>query len=96
VALFTLSSGAPQIVCYVRRAGRPMHFEIGVVDVADPARWDPALAGVVPLTRWYNQRMEEMILAAPEQYWWVHRRWKGQPPNRRRRADRARDGSRAA
>ena len=84
VALFTLSSGAPQLVCYVRRQARPMHFEIGVVGVADPATWDTSLAGVKPLTRWYNQRLEEMILAAPEQYWWVHRRWKGQPPSRRK------------
>ncbi len=84
VALFTLSSGAPQLVCYVRRQKAPMHFEIGVVGVADPATWDSSLAGVKPLTRWYNQKMEEMILAAPEQYWWVHRRWKGQPPQRRK------------
>ena len=25
-------------------------------------------------------------MAAPEQYWWVHRRWKGQPPARRGKA----------
>ncbi len=96
VAVFTLSSGAPQLVCYVRRTGRPMHFEIGIVGVADPATWDEALAGVKPLTRWYNQRMEEMILAAPEQYWWVHRRWKGQPPKRRGRSAQAPDGAKAA
>jgi KDO2-lipid IV(A) lauroyltransferase len=83
VALFTLTSGAPQVVTFVRRTGRPMHFEIGVVGVADPRTWDGSLAAVKPLTRWYNERLEEMILVAPEQYWWVHRRWKGQPPARR-------------
>jgi KDO2-lipid IV(A) lauroyltransferase len=89
VALFTLSSGAPQLVCYLRRrGGEPMHFEIGTVGVADPRTWDPQLAGVKPLTRWYNERMEEMILGAPEQYWWVHRRWKGQPPAPRKAASR--------
>jgi KDO2-lipid IV(A) lauroyltransferase len=86
VALFTLSSGAPQLVCYVRRLGQPMKFEIGVVGVADPQSMDPQLAAVKPLTRWYNERMEDMILGAPEQYWWVHRRWKGQPPARRKAA----------
>ncbi|MCU0962289.1 MAG: lysophospholipid acyltransferase family protein [Pirellulaceae bacterium] len=83
VALFTLTSGAPQIVSYLRRTGRPLHFEIGVAGVADPRTWDSRLAGVKPLTRWYNERLEELILEAPEQYWWVHRRWKGQPPQRR-------------
>ena len=96
VALFTLSSGAPQLVCYVRRTGRPMHFEVGVVGVADPETWDTGLAGVKPLTRWYNERLEEMILAAPEQYWWVHRRWKGQPPARQRKKDAAADDTKAA
>ncbi len=63
-----------------------MHFEIGVVGVADPATWDQSLSGVKPLTRWYNEKMEEIILTAPEQYWWVHRRWKGEPPRRRKKA----------
>lgn len=85
VALFTLTSGAPELVAYVRRLDRPMRFEIGVVDVVDPDTMDPALAGVRQLTQWYNQRLEEMIRAAPEQYWWVHRRWKGQPPARHRK-----------
>ncbi len=96
VALFTLSSGAPQLVCYLRRRERPMQFEIGVVGVADPELWDEELAGVKPLTRWYNEKMEEMILNAPEQYWWVHRRWKGLPPGRRKRSKKETPGVKAA
>jgi len=86
VALFTLSSGAPQLVCYLRRRGNtPMQFEIGLVGVADPASWDCELAGVKPLTQWYSERLEKMILGAPEQYWWVHRRWKDRRSQRRKR-----------
>jgi len=85
VALFTLTSGAPEMVAYVRRLDRPMQFEIGIVDVVDPRTMDDSIAGVKQLTQWYNQRLEEMIREAPEQYWWVHRRWKGQPPKRRRK-----------
>jgi KDO2-lipid IV(A) lauroyltransferase len=96
VAVFTLTSGAPELVCYVRRLGKPMQFEIGVVGVADPQTWDDRLSGVKPLTRWYNQRIEEMVLAAPEQYWWVHRRWKGQPPSRRKKRVPPADDARAA
>lgn len=96
VALFTLTSGAPQIVSYLRRKGRPMHFEIGVAGIADPQTWDTRLAAVKPLTRWYNERLEEMILEAPEQYWWVHRRWKGEPPTRRGRGTQPSDEAKAA
>jgi len=87
VSLFTLTSGAPELVAYVRRLDRPMRFKIGVVDVVDPQTMDKSLAGVKPLTQWYNKRLEEMIRAAPDQYWWVHRRWKGQPPVRRRKRE---------
>lgn len=87
VALFTLSSGAPQLVSYMRRRqNRPMQFEIGLAGVTDPETGDDQVAGVKPLTQWYNEKMEQMIRAAPEQYWWVHRRWKGQPPVKRKKA----------
>ena len=33
-------------------------------------------------TRAYNAALERMILRHPEQWWWVHRRWKAWPPRR--------------
>jgi KDO2-lipid IV(A) lauroyltransferase len=33
-------------------------------------------------TRAYNQALERLVLRRPEQWWWVHRRWK---PLRERR-----------
>jgi KDO2-lipid IV(A) lauroyltransferase len=35
-------------------------------------------------TRTYNAALERMILRHPEQWWWVHRRWKPWPEKRRR------------
>lgn len=97
VALFTLSSGAPQLVCYMRRLGNtPMQFEIGLTGVADPESWAGELAGVKPLTQWYSRKVEEMILGAPEQYWWVHRRWKDRRGQRRKRVANGSRGTKAA
>lgn len=79
LAVFTLAGGAPLIVSYAKRIARPLQFEIGVAGIADPANLDPELRGVKPLTQWYNHRLEELIRSAPEQYWWVHRRWKTEP-----------------
>lgn len=84
VALFTLVSGAPLLVCFGRRVGGPLQFEMGVESVADPQQGGAELAGVKPLTRWYNAALERIILAEPAQYWWLHRRWKGDPNARRR------------
>mgnify|MGYP001223721102 CR=1 FL=1 len=36
VSLFTLTSGAPLLVCYTRRRQHPLDFELGLVAAADP------------------------------------------------------------
>jgi Kdo2-lipid IVA lauroyltransferase/acyltransferase len=82
LALFCLTGGAPMVVTYNRRLARPMQFELGVTGVADPRIDGPHLSGVRALTVWYNQRLADAIAKAPEQYWWVHRRWR-QPPSPR-------------
>ncbi len=87
VALFTLVSGAPLVVAYGKRAGGPLQFELGVAGIADPQIPSEHLAGVKPLTQWYNRVLEEIILAAPEQYWWVHRRWKEKPVKKQERRE---------
>ena len=81
LALFTLSSGAPMMVCSNIRLDRPLTFELQVLGVADPKSPD-CPDSVQSLTRWYNQCLESAIRTKPEQYWWVHRRWRGEPPKR--------------
>lgn len=44
----------------------------------DPA-WDEETA-VRVMTEIHTQRLETMIRTTPEQYFWVHRRWKTRPP----------------
>ena len=89
VALFTLVSGAPLVVAYGKRIGGPLQFELGTGGIADPQIPSEDLAGVKPLTQWYNRALERIIRAAPEQYWWVHRRWKGEPPKKAGRSGQA-------
>ena len=54
-----------------------MHFEMVVSDMIDPRDTDGQVANVKDLTQWYTHKLEEAIRENPEQYWWVHRRWKG-------------------
>ncbi|MEX2141844.1 MAG: lysophospholipid acyltransferase family protein [Pirellulales bacterium] len=42
--------------------------------------------GLTELTQWFTTVLEGLIRRAPDQYWWVHRRWKGEPPVRVRKA----------
>jgi KDO2-lipid IV(A) lauroyltransferase len=83
VALFTLGADAPTAVCGVLRRGRPLSFELCVAELVDPAEKNFPHAGVRPLTAWYSRRLEDLIRRDPAQYWWVHRRWKGDPTRRR-------------
>ena len=32
------------------------------------------------VSQWYTHLLEQAIRRAPPQYRWVHRRWRGQPP----------------
>ncbi|MCC6492225.1 MAG: lipid A biosynthesis acyltransferase [Pirellulales bacterium] len=90
VALFTLSASAPTTTACVYRRGRPMQFEMRVSEIVDPA--DPGFElGSVPLmAQWYTKRLESLIREAPQQYWWLHRRWREeQKPGRTRRHQRS-------
>ena len=79
VALFTLSGNAPMVVSYCKRLQKPLHFEVGCTGVADPLEMDDTLRDTKKLTQWYNDRMGDAIHRDPDQYWWVHRRWKEKP-----------------
>jgi KDO2-lipid IV(A) lauroyltransferase len=94
LALFSLVHGAPLIVVYAKRGTRPLRFQLGIAGVSDPADPDNPKTGVRELTQWYNTLLEDAIRTAPDQYWWLHRRWKepaDRPRKRRARAVRRQD-----
>jgi KDO2-lipid IV(A) lauroyltransferase len=76
VALFTLASQAPTATVANLRTGGPLQFEMCLAEFVDPA--DPGFdLGTVPLlTEWYTRQLEELIRATPQQYWWLHQRWR--------------------
>jgi len=83
IALFALDYDAPLAVGFCRRVGRPLHFVFHLQGVADPQTMGDEIGSIRQLTQWYNQRFEEGILKAPEQYWWLHRRWKDRRQKRK-------------
>ena len=64
------------MVSYCRQTDRPLHFEIGCTGVADPLTMPDSLKDVTSLTQWYNDRLADAIEVDPNQFWWLHRRWK--------------------
>ena len=57
-------------------------FEIVCEEVIDPETIDGS-DPVGEITRRYTAALERLIRRAPEQYFWVHRRWKSVPQQRR-------------
>jgi KDO2-lipid IV(A) lauroyltransferase len=86
VSVFSLTNNAPTMVSYARRSGEPLHYEVGPAAICDPL--DPKFEyGSIPLlAQWYTTNLENLVRQSPGQYWWLHRRWKGEPPARKRRA----------
>jgi Kdo2-lipid IVA lauroyltransferase/acyltransferase len=69
----------PVVIGYGKRLKERFGFEIGIHRIIRPADWadkdDPARW----ITQEYTTALEEVIRQAPEQYLWVHRRWKHRP-----------------
>lgn len=87
IALLGLENGAPMVVSYARRLDQPLHFELATYAKLDLADLPPEMRSVPDLTQWFTTRLEEIVQMAPEQYWWVHRRWKdNRSASQRRRA----------
>jgi KDO2-lipid IV(A) lauroyltransferase len=76
IALLALDNNARISASAVRRLDRPMHFELNNYQTIDPHEAGSDLCTVRDITQWYTTRLEELIRRAPEQYWWLHRRWK--------------------
>jgi KDO2-lipid IV(A) lauroyltransferase len=83
IALFSMTSRAPLVVGYARRVDRrPLQIELGVEGVYDPADNRSTMTGVRDITQWYNDLLEAIIRRDPDQYWWLHKRYKGEPRQR--------------
>jgi len=94
IALLALQYRALICVGYGRRLKddfqqhRWVRYEIGCADIIDPLETetnDP----IGEITTRYTQALEKVIRLAPEQYFWVHRRWKSVPGKRKRRRRKA-------
>ena len=83
LAIIALATGAPVLPASSWRQDDGSHvlrFEAPLAVIAD----DDPDREIRLNTRAYNQALERLVLRHPEQWWWVHRRWK--PMGSRRRS----------
>lgn len=88
IALLAIEYNAPIYVGFARRVGPGFRYEVGSQDVIVPADWADQADPVRYVTQRYTSALEAAIRLAPEQYLWLHRRWKHQPKVRARKPER--------
>jgi KDO2-lipid IV(A) lauroyltransferase len=76
IALLSMSYKAVIAVSASTRTTCPMKFRLHNYAMFDPLDESNASSSVKDMTQWYSSRLEELIEKNPEQYWWIHRRWK--------------------
>jgi len=79
IALLAMRHQVPIIVGYGRRIVENFKFEIGVQQIIYPHEWVDVENPMGWITQQYTTALEQVVRTAPEQYLWVHRRWKHRP-----------------
>lgn len=79
-ALLSRRTGAPIIPMFDRRLPGILRHRIRFLDPIRPVRTTDAEGDVRRMTEAYTRCLEEAIREAPDQWLWLHRRWRTRPP----------------
>jgi KDO2-lipid IV(A) lauroyltransferase len=79
IARIALRSGAPVVPAFIVRDGARARHTVHVLPVMYPEPTADFLAGVRAETALYSSVFEEMVRRHPEQWLWMHKRWKTRP-----------------
>lgn len=84
IALLAIEHKAPVVVGYARRIGPGFRYEVGCSELIEPEEWTGTAEDARLLTQRYTTALETIIRRDPEQYLWLHRRWKHQPRQKKK------------
>jgi KDO2-lipid IV(A) lauroyltransferase len=83
IGLLAMQTQVPIIVGCARRTSRRFEYEVCVNRIIRPDEWRDKDDPLRWITQEYSTAMEDFIRVAPEQYLWIHRRWKSRPRDER-------------
>jgi KDO2-lipid IV(A) lauroyltransferase len=78
IALLALQQQAKLVVLGTPRIAEPDLHAVVVTDVIDAREYANRSDAVPALTQRYTSALERVVRQAPDQYFWLHRRWKHQ------------------
>jgi KDO2-lipid IV(A) lauroyltransferase len=85
VALLALEHKAPLVVIGTAKVAEPMRYAVLVEDVILPEEYEGQRDAVRKITQRFTSALERLVRRYPEQYFWLHRRWKHQPQAKTRK-----------
>ncbi len=83
IGLLAMQARLPIIVSYARRRGDHARYDVGIQRVIHPHEWDAQDDPLRWITQEYTAAIEAFVRVEPEQYLWIHRRWKHKPRQRK-------------
>ena len=84
IALLAMEYDLPIIVGCCRRLHDQYRFQVNANRIIKPEQWKSQPDPLTWITAQYTAAIEKFIREDPQQYWWIHRRWKTRPPNKRK------------
>jgi KDO2-lipid IV(A) lauroyltransferase len=79
IALLSLEYQAPIFVFGAARIGSPLRYRVYLEDLIYPEDYADHPDAPRAITVRFTQALEQLVRRHPEQYFWLHRRWKHQP-----------------
>src|SRR5262249_44771693 len=86
IALLSLEYQAPIVVVGAARIAQPMQYRFYFEDMILPEDYATRPDAAQAITQRYTDALERMVRRSPEQYFWLHRRWKHQPQRKTKKA----------
>ncbi len=80
IGVLALAYQAPIVVMGAARVGQPMQYRVYLEHIIYPEDYAGQSDARRAITQRYTEALERMVRRHPEQYFWLHRRWKSQPP----------------
>ena len=83
IGLLAMNQRVPIVCGYAHRIGPGFRFDFGETDIIYPDDWADQPDPLFYITARYSRAIETMVCLRPEQYLWMHRRWKSRPRHER-------------
>jgi Kdo2-lipid IVA lauroyltransferase/acyltransferase len=79
IGLLAMQYNVPILVGYARRLSGRFEYEVGCNRIIEPREWAGQPDELHWITQEYTRAIESFVRETPQQYLWMHRRWKSRP-----------------